>query len=505
MREKRRFHIRKPEIRLFDTTGLSNDVQRSLYLAIVAVTFSMVFSNVTSGAAWTGYQRMLGADSMMLGIISAIPVTASTLQILASYILERWQARRKLFLVFGLISRLLWCGIGLIPVIIPSQVEHLRIYALMVMLGLSAGAGAFINVSFYSLMGDLVPMRIRGRYFSARQAVSLLAGILTGLFVSFVMDRVSGYIGYTMVLVVAGLFGAMDICCFFWVKWPPMQPHEGKREGLITMLRHVFADKGYMRIVRYFTCWFFAVNISGPFTNVYFLEQVRMTYTEITLITQILQNIVTVLVISWWGRKMDRYGNQPIVQLAGLYCMIMPLTYLFTGPRSFLVLPFTYIFSGMAWPASDLGQQNMYLAKAPVHNRSMYVAVFFASTQLLGTALSNYVGGFLMNGPLWTLQDLGLRFVGFDLTRYDYIFMLSSFLRMICVLLLLPRLRDESETPASTMVRDMLGHASSKLHFILHGLRATWMRRQYRKQRGGFTAPKDEDETSDEKEDHNEQ
>ena len=31
-------------------------------------------------------------------------------------------------------------------------------------------------------MGDLVPLRIRGRYFSARQAVSLLAGMVLGIF-----------------------------------------------------------------------------------------------------------------------------------------------------------------------------------------------------------------------------------------------------------------------------------------------------------------------------------
>lgn len=482
MSNKRRFHIRKPQLHLFDATGLTPDVQQSLHMIILAVTFSMVFTNITTGAVWTGYQRMLGANAMMLGIISAIPVTASTLQILASYILERWQQRRKLLLIFGLISRLLWAVIGLIPILFPSQLAHMRIYALMVLLAASAGCASFINVSFYSLMGDLVPMRIRGRYFSSRQAVSLLAGILTGLFVSFLMDRVDGFIGYTIVLVIAGIFGAADICCFFWVKWPPMQPHEGKGESLPAMIRCVLRDKPYMRIVGYFTLWSFAVNISGPFINVYFLEQVRMTYTEITLITQILPNIITVLVISGWGRRADQYGNQPVVQLAGLFCMLMPLTYLFTGPRSFLVLPVTYVFSGVFWPASDLGQQNMYLAKSPSHNRSMYVAIFFASTQLLGTALSNFLGGILMNGPLLRLQALNIPFTHGTLTRYDFIFIISGMLRIALVLLMLPRLREASDTPARQMVREMNANRRTRTRRLLHGIHATRLRKQYRKE-----------------------
>lgn len=492
MLRKPRFRIRKPQIQLYDATGLSPDVVKSLNLAIIAVTFAMVFTNITSGAAWTSFQRMLGADSMTLGIIAAIPVTASTIQILASYILERWRARRKLFLVFGLISRLAWCFIGLIPVFIPSQVEHFRLYALMLLLGISASAGAFINVSFYSLIGDLVPLRIRGRYFSARQAVSLVAGILAGLFVSFLMDRVSGFIGYTVVLVIAGVFGAADICCFFWVKWPPMHPHEGKRESLPAMLLSVVRDRDYMRIVGYFTLWCFSVQICGPFVNVYFLEQVHMTFTEITLLTQILPNITTVLIIGWWGRKMDQYGNQPIVQLAGLFCMLMPLFYIFTGPRSFLILPVVYVFSGTAWPASDLGQQNMYLAKAPEHNRSMYVAVFFASTQLLGTAFSNFIGGILMDGPLWTLEALNWSVAGFALSRYDFIFILSGILRIICVLFLLPRLREATDTPALQVVRQMANTARVKVRWIWRGVRVKRIRSRYRKQNEASKEENDE-------------
>ncbi len=481
MNRKRRFRIAKPHIQLYDTTGLSQDVQKSLNTMILAVTFSMVFANITTGAAWTGFQRMLGADSLTLGIISAIPVAASTMQIFASFCLEKWQKRRTLLIIFGFVNRMVWILIGLIPYIIPMDNASMRMAALMVLLAVSAGGGSFLNVTFYSLIGDLVPMRIRGRYFSARQATSLLAGILTGLFVSWIMDAVDSHVAYTIVLVIAGVFGCLDICCFFRIKFPPMQERVGKGESFSTMLRSVLSDRGYMKIVGYFTLWFFAVNISGPFGNVLFLEHARMTFTEITVFNQIIPNISTVLIIGWWGRQMDRYGNQPIVQLAGLYCMLLPLAYVFVGPRSFLILPFAHALSGMAWPASDIGQQNMYLAKAPSHNRSMYVAVFFTCTQLFGTALSNFLGGLLMSGPLIRLEELNWRLLGFQMSRYNYIFVVSGILRFICVLGLLPHLRDVIDTPAREVARSITNQVSGKVHSLWIGMRIKRLRQQYHK------------------------
>lgn len=481
MTSKQRFRIRKPSFRLYDTTGISTDVQQGLTLAIVGVTLSMVFSIITMGAAWTSFLRALGADSMTLGVLSAIPVAASTLQIFASYILERFRIRRTLLLVFGIAARIAWIVIGLIPVMIPESAGNARLALVMVLLGISAAAASFLNVSFYSLMGDLVPLRIRGRYFSARHAISLISGILTGLLVSLLMDRVTGMIGYSIILVTAGIFGCLDICCFLFIKWPPMAKAEGPRESFFTMLRAVFKDEAYMKIVVYFTLWLFAVCISAPFANVYFLEHLRMTFTEITIYNQILPNIATVLVIGWWGRKADQYGNQPVVQTVGLYCMLFALMFTFTGPRSFVIMPFAQIMGGLTWPASDLSQQNMYLAKAPVHNRSMYIAVFFASTQLIGTALSNFVGGVLMSGPLRSLERLKLSWFGFEMTRYHFLFLLGTVLRAMCVLGFLPHLRGSDDTPASVMMRETGSGFIRNIRGFVHGIRTKRLRKKLRR------------------------
>lgn len=473
--------LKMPSIQLYDTHGLSADTKQVLRMLIAAVMFGIAFTNVTTGAAWTGFQRALGANSLQMGIISAIPVAASTMQIFASYVLESRLNRRALLLVYGLIHRLCWVAIGLTPALLPESMGSARLYVVMAVLAVSSCCSGFLNVSFYSLVGDVVPMRIRGRFFSARQSISMFTGILTGLGVGLVMDRASGYGGYTGVLVFAGVCGSLDICCYFFMKWPPMQRRQRSGDTFGVMLREVLQNRPYMRIVGYFTLWFFAVNIMTPFFNVFLLEEIKMSYTEIAIYNQIITNAATIVVIGWWGRQMDRFGNQPVVQAAGLYCMILPLTYLLLGARSFLLLPLANVLSGMCWPASDLGQQNMYLAKAPARNRSMYVAVFFTCTQLFGTALSNFVGGALMDGPLLTLEGLGWAIGSFAMNRYDFLFALSALLRMGCVLVLLPRLREEGETPARQMAAALAREARESLRRRRMAARAARLRRRFRK------------------------
>jgi hypothetical protein len=112
----------------------------------------------------------------------------------------------------------------------------------------------------------------------------------------------------------------------------------------------------------------------------------------------------------------------------------------------------------------------------------MYVAVFFASTQLLGTALSNFVGGMLMDGPLIALEALKLKAVGYDMTRYDYLFLLSSLLRMGCVLALLPFLRAQTETPAHEMWRVLRQDFTQKHRMLRHRLWVKRIRAKYRKE-----------------------
>ncbi len=458
---------------LFDSTGMTDSLRRNLYLIIFSSMFGMAMNIIVSGAAWTGFLRdIIRADDFQLGLISAIPVAANTTQLFISYIMERKRNRRFLFLFFGILGRSLWIPIGLIPFFIPEVAGSLRSWTVVVLVALIAGGNSFVNLGFNSLMGDLVPLRIRGRYFSVRQRIFMTAGIVTGLLVSWIMDSV-GMLGYTIVLVGAGVFGMADLSFFFFVEWPAMRTPapEEKQDSFLSMIVTVFKDKNYMKVVFFYTAWYFAIFVSAPFFNVYMLENLRMDYTQITLYNQITSNVMMVLFISRWGRLMDRYGSKPILQIVTLACTIPPFLWIFTTPQATWFIIFLNLIGGTFWPPIDLGQQNLSLSQAPEKNKSMYLAVFFATANLLGIALGNAVGGGLVKGVYINLEEMKHSFIGVTLNRYHYIFLTSAVLRLLCVLFMLPKLQEAGSHAVRPVVREVT-------HNSFTGFRQRLMRMQ---------------------------
>ncbi len=448
---------------LFDSTGMADSLRRSLYMVIFGAMFGMAMNIIVSGAAWTGFLiDVIHADDFQLGLISAIPVAANTSQLFISYIMERKRNRRFLLLFFGILGRSLWIPIGLIPFFIPEMAGSLRSWTVVVLVALIAGGNSFVNLGFNSLMGDLIPLRIRGRYFSVRQRIFMISGIITGLLVSWIMDRV-GMVGYTIVLVAAGILGMTDLCFFFFVDWPAMRtpPPEEKPDGFMSMIITVFRDKSYMKVVIFYTAWSFAIFVAAPFFNVYMLDNLGMDYTQITLYNQITSNVMMVLFISGWGRMTDRYGNKPILQIVTLACTLPPFLWVFTRPDATWFIIILNLIAGTFWPPIDLGQQNLSLSQAPEKNKSMYLAVFFATVNLVGIALGNAVGGALIKGVYINMEAAKHLFFGVTLNRYHYIFLTSSVLRLLCVLFILPRLREAGSQPLRPVIHEVTHNSFS--------------------------------------------
>ncbi len=464
-------------LRLFDETGMPTELRKNLYWVIWAVTAGMLGFVVTGGPVWSAFQRqVLGANDFQLGLISAIPFAASVIQIFVSYWMEKWRNRRFLFLFFGFLGRSFWILIGLVPYLFPGFGVDLRIWLVIVFVVMVYGGNSFVSVGFGSLMGDLVPMRIRGSYFGARQMFSLITGVLAGLLISAMIDKI-GIAGYSIALVIAGISMLLDISCFIFIKWPPMPEKTETHTSLFAMIREVFQNKSFVKLIVSYSIWMFAANIAGPFWNVYMLEDLQMTFTQMSLYTQVASNIATVLVISRWGRLIDRYGNKPILQLAALIMVISPLPWFFATPASIGFVLLSNMMGGASWPVSDMCQQNLYLSHSPQVHRSMYIAVFLACINLFGVALANTVGGWLMQNPFAALAEQSHIIFGMPMNRYRYMFLATIALRLIVLIIFLPRITEEGAWTMSAVVKDLLRLTKESYTRKMYLLRSKLIRR----------------------------
>ncbi|MCX7842005.1 MAG: MFS transporter [Clostridia bacterium] len=445
-----------------------SELRRSLNINILAITFGMVFFTVfgapVGSPLFTGFMRSLGAGDLVYGIVMALPVLGALAQILGSYFLESTGKRKLLFLAAGFVHRFLWIPVALIPLLVPAVHQSVRIWSITLLITISAIANSVATTAFWSWMGALVPMEIKGRFFSNRTMISTIAAAVTAPIVSYVVDRVHGFNGFAVIFTVAALFGAADIFCFIFIKNPVMElPKE--KTPLLKLFFEPFTNRNYMRYITFVTVWCFGVNFAAPFFNVYMIEHLKMSYLTLALFAQVGGNITTILFIRRWGRLADLYGNKPVIKLCCSVICILPILWLFATTENIWIVLLINILAGLCWPGYEMAALNQSVWLAPEKNRSIYVAVYSLVTSVFGVAFAYICGGAFMQYSRSFFHNLSLPFfLGQTLSSYHVLFLISSFVRLLALTVFLPRVREEHASSALQVMNNICGFFTKKFN-----------------------------------------
>ncbi|MEG4321762.1 MULTISPECIES: MFS transporter [unclassified Microcoleus] len=396
------------------------DIRSTLKASTLDGVFATVFDAATGGVILSSFLLQLGATSVEIGILSAIPMVVNFLQPLGAYIADRTTSRHWYNLgIFG-VSRLLWL---LLAVAIVWGRQHadsheLLQWTLATVLAASV-LGAFASANWFSWMSAVVPHRLRGRYFgfrnSATSLISLLGVPLMGLCVStWGADRISGY---GMVLFVGVLAGMISLGCQFWMVDVNPQAYgkdaesdrlpEKAEKAITDFVPSVLKDSNFLMFIVYFSVWTFAVNLSAPFFNIYLLKDLSLDVSLVTVYNS-LSSGANLLLLLFWGKLADRWGNRPLLIAVGLVVAIMPLLWLGTGNYPFAVwvwLPLLHLLGGTTLGAIGLCTNNIQMEIAPQQQPSTYFAIAAAVSGVAG-ALGTTAGGFLAELPGMSLGAL---------------------------------------------------------------------------------------------------
>ena len=408
---------------LYTKTGLKiakQDVRSTLKASTIEGVFAAVFESATTGLLLSNFLLQLGATSVEIGILSAIPMLVNFLQPLGAYIADRTTSRHWYNLgIFGA-SRLLWMVLVVAIVSGPDRANHQQLleWTLASVLGASVLA-AFATSNWFSWMAAVVPHRLRGRYFgfrnSATSLVTLLGVPVMGLFVSAWGDN--PILGYGVVLFLGVLAGVISLAYQFLMvdvnpqiygKDPETDQVKDKKEKTTTdFVPSVLKDSNFLMFIVYFSVWTFAVNLSAPFFNVYLLRDLSLDVNLVTIYTS-LSSGANLLLLMFWGKLADRWGNRPLLIAVGLVVAVTPLLWLGTGNYSFAVwvwLPLLHLLGGTTLGAIALCTNNIQMEIAPIEQPSSYFAIAAAVSGVAG-ALGTTAGGFLAELPGMSLEGL---------------------------------------------------------------------------------------------------
>lgn len=452
------------------TPKVSKDaIRTSLRASTLDGVFATIFSNIAGGVLLSNFLVELNASPVEVGMLSSIPMVANLLQPLGAFFADRSRSRHWYCIWIYAPSRLLWLVLILAIALIPQQFTADQLVKLTLAIVLASHfLGALGSASWLSWLAALVPRRLRGRYFGIRNSAASLTNLISVPLFGLIVSRWSGgsVQGYGAVLAL-GLFAGIVSLGFQYfmvdvdpqvqkalalsssTDAPPSDLTDARRleaiapaeelHSLATTVSEVipsdadsieiardlptfwFRDYNFLRFLLYFGGWMFAVNLSGPFFNLYLLDNLALDVSLVTLYNSLTAG-ANLLMLIVWGRLADRLGNRSILLLVGIGVALTPLFWLGASTDSlsiWLWLPLLHILTGGTWAAIDLCSNNMQLGVAPVYGQATYFAIAAAIAGVSG-ALGTTVGGYLAQSTVYG-GLLGL-------------FALSSVLRLIALL-----------------------------------------------------------------------
>ena len=385
----------------------------------------------------------LQTSNFQIGILCSVPgFLASLAQLWDVNLVRHLKSRKTLVLIFALLQALMFIPIlGL--AFLPSASDGWWLILFATIYSISA---ALVSPAWGSIMAEVVPEHLRGRYFSLRGSLSTLTNTITllagGIFLTFLARKALW--GFAI------LFGAAFLARI--ISWGLLTklfevPHKITIQNKVKTsdFARSLVSTNLGRYMLFIFSMSFAVNIASPYFAVYQLQDLKFSYFTFAALGTA-SSIATLLTISRWGRAADRIGNLKVMSVTSALIPLIPLLWLVS--TNLLFLGFVQVFSGLAWAGFNLCSVNYLYDATSIENRTRYLAYFNC-----GNGLAAGLGA-LLGGYLITHMPV-LR--GYQILS---IFLISGVLRGVASIIFLPRLREVrrvSTVPAAELFHMLTG------------------------------------------------
>ena len=420
------------------------EIRKSLRSSVYdGAAFAVVDGMTTSFI--TPFAVALNASIHLIAALAYLPqLAAGFIQLFAAKLVEEFIDRRKILVVGSVLQSFLWIPMLLIPYASPNQK-----FLIVVYMTLQTIISNLMNPVWNSLMGDIVPVLERGRFFGLRNKIvgliSFFSAIAAGLILNYTSPHHT-FLGFTILFSTA--FAARLLTATFrgMISNPKADIEHQEKFSLFDFVRRM--DKtNYGHFVMYMSFFKFAVNIASPFFAVYMLKELNFTYLQFTFITAV-ELIASFISFGFWGRLIDERGTKSVLFATGFLTPLIPFLWLFSSNFNYLI--FIEVISGISWAGFNLSSSNFIFDAVKPENRVRCTAYFkfFESMSLFFGAL---LGGFLIERmPLWLFSS-----------SFLFVFLISGILRLLASVLVLPSFKE------ARLIEMGIGHSFFKKYLSI--------------------------------------
>jgi MFS family permease len=374
----------------------------------------------------TPYALTMKASTQEIGLLASVPnFTMAAAQFAAPGLSERVGSRKGFILPMAVMHALMWLPILLIPYLFQTH----QVWWLIAFMTLSTAFDSASNPVWGSMMADLVPAEMRGRFFGGRNRIT---GFISGVFTYVaggILQLLTGNTNLAFTIIFTGAIASRLISFYFLSQmYEPLSPATEKRghDGMLKIARGLFSTNIGTFII-FCALINFTATIAGPFFSPYMLRDLHFSYIVYTIMNSA-AGLATIGSMTWWGKRMDRAGSIKVLKITSLFVPFVPLGWALSHSLWWLII--MQLFSGFAWAGFQLSSGVFIFDAAPRQNSTRYIALY-NSLIFLGVSVGSLTGGIV--APLLP------PFNGSNLLS---IFIVSGVARLAVALFFLPRIKE---------------------------------------------------------------
>jgi MFS family permease len=382
------------------------------------------------------YAIFLQASASQVAILSTFPNWFGSLVQLLSAWIAGFGLKRKTLILGGVAFQIA----ALAPLIVIPRLwpEHAILTLTLAALAYHAGNNLAAPM-WTSLVGDLLPERRRGRWFGRRTALANLATFAAIAAAGFILEAYQAadlaYWGFATIFALGGLARMYSFSQLARME-DPGPPRESTITQPVSSLWHRLTGSHFVRYSLSIGLMYAAVVFSGPLFSVYMLRELHFTYVEFMGNTAV-SAVTQALLLPFWGRVRDSYGNRIVIVVSGWLIPLVPLVWIFT--TNYWLLIGAQMVTGAAWSGYALASSTfLYDTVAPAR-RGLFTAIHTA------LATSFWFAGGLLAAWLVDRMPTGITLFGETWSWGSHLipmFALSAVARTMVAVVTLPRLTE---------------------------------------------------------------
>jgi len=372
----------------------------------------------------------LGTQSYLVALLNSVWNLGPASQLIGSKLIGKTK-RKSVIKKTIFLESIAWLFIALTGIFYLKNI-YLEFLPILIILGLAimVFANGLGHPSWFSLMGDVVDPKYRGRWWSKRTTIisftTIIFSIIASLILNYFKNVNKEIIGFILLFVIAALTRFYCIGLINRHYEPQLKIKKEEKFSLIKLIKS--KDSNFKNFILFRGMFAFAIGLTSPLISIYLLRYLSLDYITFIII-YLSGTFFSIITLNLWGKISDRYGNYKVLALTTLIIPLTPILWIISSNTLYLFL-IPALIGGTAWSAFIMAANNFVYDNIDKKKRgkaSAYYNFFIGIGALIGGIVSSILIGTL--NTKW-IEPIYL------------IFIIGTLARMIVVGFWIPKLRE---------------------------------------------------------------